>query len=53
MDIKKQGDALDYERIAKRIIKILHESGATYRETETILEYVRGYLWGQGVQDCD
>lgn len=53
MDSKKKGDTPNFECIAEQIIKILHKSRVTYKDTETILEYVRCKLWDQFVQDSD
>ncbi len=43
----------DYDRIACKIVKVLFESGVTYAESETVIEYVHGKLLRQRVQDSD
>ncbi len=51
MVVEENNNAPDYECIADKIVKVLFESGVTYRESEKVLEYVCGKLLEQRVQD--
>ncbi len=53
MSTNESSNAPDCERIARKIVKVLFESGVTYRETEIVMEYVYCKLREQRVQDND